>query len=141
MIVEIVSSLVLILGVFLGEALCSLVFGTNRTIFEVILELVMFIVIMNVILLNIVVNNNLFVQLFLYFFLAFISIITTRSVLFLLFKRIQEVIPFRDDYVNKSNLRLAKLLTKSFSKGDVLRLFQSSGFKKSTIEHLDKVLK
>lgn len=140
MIESIISSLVVIIAVLFGDYLSSLTFGTNKGLKENIAELLLFLLLLNLFLFNILVPEQLFIKLFVYFLVSFVSIIASRSVVYLLLNKLPVKLLFTRNTFNSKSIKLAKLLNKKLIKSDVIKLFQNSGYSSALLEHLDKIL-
>lgn len=141
MIESIISSLVVITAVILGDYLSSLVFGTLKGAKEVIVEILLFLVLLNLLLGSVLVPDDLFVKLFVYFLVSFVSIISSKSIVFLVFRKVPDKLGFKKNPFNSSAIKLAYLLNKKFTKEQVISYFKNSGFSSSFLNHLDKTLK
>lgn len=141
MIIQIVSNIIVILGIFTGEFVSSLVFKTVKGVKELILEILLFIVIINLFFYSTIVIDNIIFQLLLYFFFSFIAVIASRTILFLIFRKSASVPKFKSIKGNRNSLRLAKRLSEKISKSQVIELFRKSGYSSSFIKHLESILK
>ena len=141
MIANIISSIIVILGIFLGDYLCSLIFSSAKKIRNFLIEIILFLIIINLFLFNITVADNLFVQSLIYFLVSFVSIITSRSIAFLLFNKGLINVFFKHNSFNSKAIKLAKLLSNKLSKSDIVAFFKNAGFSTSFLIHLKKVLK
>ncbi len=140
-IISIISSLVVITAVFLGEYLTSLVFGSVKGFKQLITELILFLIVLNMFLYSIIIADDILVQLFVYFLVSFVSIIVSKTIVFLIFKTLPEKVFYKRKEFNSSLILLAKLLNKKLSRSDVIKLFRKAKFSPALIEHLEAVLK
>jgi hypothetical protein len=138
---SIISSLVVIIGVLLGDYLSSLVFSSVKDVKGIMFEILLFLVLLNIFLFNILIVDVFIVQLFVYFLVSFVSIIASRAVVFLLFNRVLKRFSFKRNHFNSNAVKLAKLLNKKFTKKDLIRLFRKAGFSSGFAEHLNRTLK
>jgi sugar phosphate permease len=137
----IIYSVFFVLGTFLADYLCSIIFESSKKAIQIFFEIILFLAISNYLLLIAKVSQNPFIIVFLYFFFSFLSMIFSRVMGFLIFDRALSKMGFIKNENNKNAIKLAKNLTGKFSKREVINYFNSSGFSKDLIEHLDKVLK
>ncbi|MBN1923181.1 MAG: hypothetical protein JW791_00280 [Nanoarchaeota archaeon] len=140
MITSIVSSLVVISAVLLGEYLSSLVLGSLKDWRMMVLEIIIFLCVINAFLFSIVIVDNFFVQILVYFIVSFVSIITSKTLVFLVFRKMPLKVLFQRNLFNSHAVKLAKLLNKRLGKPEVLKLFKKAGFGTAFIEHLESVL-
>lgn len=141
MIQSILSSLAVIFAVFIAEYLCSSVFGSIKGAKQFIIELLFFLLILNLFLFNIVIAEDFYIQLFVLFLTAFVSLVSSRTIGFLLFKTVAEKFAFKQNKFNTNSIRLAKLLYKKMSKEQVIDLFREAGFKTPFLDHLDSIFR
>ncbi|MFA5303460.1 MAG: hypothetical protein WC393_02900 [Candidatus Nanoarchaeia archaeon] len=137
----ILYSIFFVIGTVLSDYLCSTVFESSRKVRQIVFEIILFLIISNYLLFNTKVSENVLIVSFIYFFFSFISMIFSRVMGFLVFDRVLLKMGFVKNDNNKNAITLANKLMAKFSKREVINYFNSSGFSKDLIEHLEKVLK
>lgn len=140
MINNLLSGLSVFIGVLFGDYISSVVFGSVKGLKELLIEVVLFLVLFNLFVFNILIVDELIVQLIVYFLVSFVSIISSKSFVFLLFRKVSKLV-FKKNEFNIKCIKLSKLLNKKLNKEDVVELFKKSGFGTAFVNHLNKVLK
>ena len=142
MIEGIINSVMLLIGIFAGEAVSSQAFGTMKDVRRVILEMVLFVVFINVIMFSVSFKEiNIFLVGFIYFIISFFSIISVRSMLFLIFRTAGAASAHLTEMEgNKRLIRMAKSLLKNHTKKEVIALFRRAGYGSELLDLFEKVL-
>ena len=139
MILSILSGFVTIIGVLLGEYLSSLVIGSNKNIKEYLVQIFIFMIVFNVLLMNLI-STNEWIIILIYFIVSFISIVFSKFLVFLIFKKFVPVV-FKNKKFNSSLIKLAKSLNHDFGKDKTVSFFKKAGFDSGFIEFLNSIFK
>lgn len=140
MIENIILSLAIVLSVSLGEYASLIVFKSETTIKQYLLQIILFIIIFNLFSDNILVPELFINQILIYCFISFSSSVISKLTSGLIFKSFNKII-FKSNKFNKSFIKLAINLNKILDKKIIISLFKKSNFNTNYLDHLKKILK
>ncbi len=142
MINTILISISIILGIFAGEIISQYAFGSLKDVKKVLLEMVSFIILINIIMVSISIRESrLLLIILIYFIISFFSIISIRSLIFIVFRTVNKSsVFFKKNLKNERLIRLAKRLKKKYTKKEIIKIFKNSGYSDELINLFKKTL-